>query len=219
MKVKIELFQSKTQMTLRRPKTENGAFPDFSLAHLSLYEKQCPFCGQLLDNAECNCKKYDQAKAALLSTFKVDRSLWLRQSTGSLPHTHLTATDIIITPTIAPDNALLIFDEGTEADLEGTPKPERWYISQGEITSHELKFYIRKRGDTQYYLCEIKNLSPNTLCLLKNATRIKIGYTERKTVINPNARKGILGNYHFEPEDHIVAEYSYNDYLLKLTEL
>ena len=181
MKVKIELFQSEIEKTLRRQQTEQGAFPDFSLARLTLYEKRCPFCGQLLENAECNCKKYNQAKVTLLASFKNMQSLWLRQHRNLLPHTLLTAADIIITPTTAPDDALLIFDEGTEAELKGTPKPEKWYISQGEITPRDLKFYIRKKGDTQYYLCEIKKLPPNTLCQLKNATKIEVGYTTRKS--------------------------------------
>jgi len=215
MKVKIELFSEQ----VRCAQTLNGAFPDFSSFKLSLYEKACPFCGQLLDNAECNCKKYNQAKVRLLTSFKAGRSLWLRQCDGILPHIGLDAKDIRITPTAAPNNALLIFDKGTEAELTGTPIPERWYTSEGEITLHELKFFIRKRGDTQYYFCEIKNIPPNTLCLLKNAAKIKIGYTTKQTVTDPNARKGTLGNYHFEPEDIIIAEYSYNDYLLKLTEL
>jgi hypothetical protein len=71
----------------------------------------------------------------------------------------------------------------------------------------------------QYYHCRIPNIPPNTLCLLKNATKIIIGYTKEETVINIHAPKGTLGNYRFEPHEHIVAEYSYNEYLLKLTEL
>jgi len=219
MKVKIELFQSDAQKALLCPATQNGAFPDFSLARLSLYEKTCPFCGQLLDNAECSCKKYNQAKVTLLASFKADHSLWLRQCANMLPHTVLKAQEISIKPTTAPENALLLFDAGTEAELNSATRPERWYISQGELTPTLLFFYIRKRGDAQYYSCKIKNIPPNTLCLLKNASKIKIGYTTKQTVINPNAPKGTLGNYHFEPHEHIVAEYSYNDYLLKLTEL
>ena len=219
MKVKIELFSRQDgSFLMRRPTTPEGAFPDFAYANISLYEKTCPFCGQLLKNAECTCAKFNNAKDTFLRSFK-NENLWLRQHNELMPNTLLKAKEIIVTPTAAPDNALLLFDEGTEAELKGTPKPERWYVSQGEITPRELTFYLRKRGDTQYYLCKIKDLPPNTLCLLKNATKIEVGYTEEKTVVDKNAPQGTLGNYHFKHQEHIVAEYSYNDYLLKLTEL
>jgi hypothetical protein len=215
MKVEIKLFSELS----RHPETKKGAFPDFHFTTLSLYEKTCPFCGQLLNNAECSCEKYNKAKKALLNTFKVDEPLWLRQNIDSLPQSFLNPSDVIITPVAPPDNALILFDEGTTAELLAAVKPELWYVSRGELTTKNLTFYIRKRGDVQYYFCEIKNIPPNTLCLLKNATKIILGYTEEETIVDPNAPKGTLGNYHIEPHEHIVAQYSYNDYLLKLTEL
>lgn len=219
MKVKVELIaRQNDKVYLLHPQTEEGAFPDFPIANITLFEPVCPFCGEQLVKAECSCKRFQEAKKCFLNSFEKE-NLQVRVKDLYLSGELVKDSDIVMKPVSAPDGALIIFDEGTEAELKDVKKTEKWYVSVGHLHGHELSFYMRRRGTTQYYRCEIKTSSVNMEKQLREAEVIEIGYSYRRVISRSHGHYGRLDNCRAMDDYQAEQVMSYSKYLQHLTEL
>lgn len=216
MKVKVKLHHSAVNSVKGFLQKSGGEIPFFSRISLVALEPNCPFCNKRLHDLNCSCSSFQSAKQRLLSSYKRE-GLYVKY--GFWPsYDFFIDQSICFEEVEAPENSILLFDEGTTFSKSDT---EEWLVSVGLVEGNVLKFYLRQKGSEQFYSCEISHDCLSAKVDISNL-EVFLAYSYRKTckaIVNHGARVGIVGNYRFETREGHVAEFTLGTFLKKLTEI
>lgn len=205
MKTKIYLQPQNALGLIETP--QQSIFPkEFNKISLDFFEPPCPFCGIGLKNATCQCQDFKNARQKLLSSYPFE-NLNIEKSNGiDILHGFFIDMDNL---TMAPapffPELVKLFDEGSTAGC----RPNTWFVSCGNFENQTLKFFMRKKGETQNYLCEIKKVNITLPAL-------EITIFQTNSVTEPYGKttgKTIYGRYHINVKKTIIDKFSYQKFL------
>lgn len=211
MKTKIYLQPQNALSLVQAP--PQSIFPtEFNKISLDFFEPPCPFCGTVLQNASCQCQDFQIARKKLLSSYSFN-NLNIAKGSGIniLYGFFINADNLTMTPAELSPELVKLFDEGSSA---GT-RQNTWLISSGDFKNNILKFFMRKKGRTQNYLCEIKkvNLSlPDSEITIFQTGNIMEPYGQ-------TSGKAIYGRYRLNVKKTIIDKFSYEKFLNILSKI
>ena len=174
----------------------------FTMINLRILEPKCPFCGQNLQSADCNCSQYRLALKDMLNSFGDGVHLRLPENMFLgyvIPFEHQN----LEIRKVRGSFDFIKFDFGTQQDGR--------LLTRGCWQNNVLSFYIRKYRDKHVFYCKIKNLNFSP----EENPKIVLYKMETHTIPH-HMGKRFLGGYRRQTEEKIVAEMSYNEFLKKL---
>lgn len=210
MKVKLELTERVFIFGNNKPL--NTLFPScFNTVSWKPVEPVCPFCGKQLKGGLCSCETYKQALADLLKEYGENLSIDVPDYCvfvfGINPET------VNISKVRSSKKLLRLMDEGTTATAHPfSGMTGIWEVSSGEVKNGIMTFYLRKKGESQYYICRL-NMPEETKVVLPS---VLVCQSITRTKIMPRAHPKIMGGCMLVHDTKTVKEFSYREFLKKL---
>lgn len=203
MNVKISLG-----MSSRLKNEQSGFFGNlFSSISLQAVEPTCPFCGNHLKNARCNCTKFKDAQKRFLAKYGKDAVLTTSPKQSCV--TLMALSDRHVKVDIVPFNLHMLksFDYGTT--VKGLN--QTWLVSLGEWMCGTLSFFIREKGQETVFRCVITDIQQKFV----GYPQIRIIRKEKEPYPGFFAHP-VSSRYHVTPKDTELDEIPYDDYLARL---
>lgn len=209
MKVGIYLERRSVLNFARRIPNEELFLSNFDTISLQVLEPNCPFCGKVMQNARCYCKKFETAKKSFLSKYE-NKNLFIRKASfGAIFSYPIRKNNVKIVETKENGNSLFS-SKHSKIQAIGSLY---YAISEGVIENGVLSFYVQVKGSNIVNKCTIENLNFPT----ETNDSVIIYFLERRTIMRSYSRH-TLGNYQLDFVENEVDKIVYSDYLQRLNE-
>lgn len=191
-------------------------------------EPLCPFCGDRLQDARCQCHEFDVKLQKFLSSYKDDSHVGEDLHIGLKPEipcaTVFKTADMSsqIHVTTFSGNLLSLFDYGTAA----CNRKQTWFVSQGSLEGPTLSFWIRQKGCETVYRCYFSGIPEHLIFMpqvrvyiLKSEFMGNNPKSQHSLIFTGRKLRGLIGGDKKINTEQEVDVMSYAEFLEKLKEL
>lgn len=214
----------------------------FESIEIKAIAPECPFCGTLLYQRLCSCKKFKTSSQKLLSTYS-GQGLFFVLKNGEQEDISYPIAKENVTQKRVPltDEMILLFDRGAVVPSYCG----QYFVSEGIVEGSELTFYVRQKGNPNVYECRVKGIDDipreakirlcrHNISLTKEKTtfteihpsgdhRGNVGILRQELMTRPSLSrstgKGKISSPRVKVQQETIAEFGYGEFSAHLQEL